>query len=100
MQDNRSETEFSDDNIFENFKKSGKEISNLYKNEPNLSLLTSKIGSILEQRIKQKKRDKKSKSNKIVIVEQQLQQQLNELPTRRSSSVSVLNEPDENTEEL
>lgn len=65
-----SDNEFSDnDNIFENFKKSGKSISNICKNEPNLTLLSSKISSILEQGMKHRKREKKSRA-KVIVGEQ------------------------------
>lgn len=93
-----SENEFSDnDNIFENFKKSGKSISNICKNEPNLTLLSSKISSILEQGMKHRKRDKKSRA-KVIVGEQlppplplpqQLPQPLEEQPRRNS----MLSEP-------
>ncbi|XP_037027749.1 uncharacterized protein LOC119068311 isoform X1 [Bradysia coprophila] len=62
----KSETEFSEDNIFENFKKSGKTISNLCKTESNLSLLSSRISSILEHGIKQRKKDRKPKAHKLL----------------------------------
>lgn len=70
IQDNQSETEFSEENGFENVKKSGKSINNLCKNEPNLSLLTSRISSILEQGIKihRKHRERKAKPTKSTIV--------------------------------
>lgn len=61
----KSETEFSEDNIFENFKKSGKTISNLCKTESNLSLLSSRISSILEHGIKQRKKERKPKVNNV-----------------------------------
>lgn len=91
----RSDNEFSDsDNIFENFKKSGKSISNLCKNEPNLSLLSSKISSILEQGIKHRKREKKSKIPKPTIDEMQQQfsqqpQQIESLETSRRNSLLI-----------
>lgn len=89
----RSDNEFSDnDNIFENFKKSGKSISNLCKNEPNLSLLSSKISSILEQGIKQRKREKKTKKPLIDELQQQFQQQLAE-PPETSRRNNLLIEP-------
>lgn len=66
MAHDKSETEFSEDNIFENFKKSGKTISNLCKTESNLSLLSSRISSILEHGIKQRKKEKKPKVHKIM----------------------------------
>lgn len=64
MAHDKSETEFSEDNIFENFKKSGKTISNLCKTESNLSLLSSRISSILEHGIKQRKKERKPKVHK------------------------------------
>lgn len=88
-----SDNEFSDnDNIFENFKKSGKSISNICKNEPNLTLLSSKISSILEQGMKHRKREKKSRA-KVIVGEQlppplplplQLPQPLEEQPRRNN----------------
>lgn len=93
-----SDNEFSDsDNIFENFKKSGKSISNICKNEPNLTLLSSKISSILEQGMKHRKREKKSRA-KITIADQlppplpiplQLPQPQDDQP-RRNSMLSEL----------
>lgn len=48
----------NDKSILEKFKKSEEAFSNLCKNEPNLSMLTSKISSILEQgMLKQRKRN-------------------------------------------
>lgn len=63
IQDHRSETEFSEDNGFDNLKKSGQSTNNLCKTEPNLSLLSSRISSILEQGIKnhRKHRERKTK---------------------------------------
>lgn len=59
--DSKSETEFSDDNIFEAIKKSGKSIKDLCRNEPNLSLLSSKISSMFgEKVIGSRKRKKKN----------------------------------------
>lgn len=69
MAHDKSETEFSEDNIFENFKKSGKTISNLCKTESNLSLLSSRISSILEHGIKQRKKERKPKVHKILCDE-------------------------------
>lgn len=94
-QSQQSDNEFSDnDNIFENFKKSGKSISNICKNEPNLTLLSSKISSILEQGMKHRKREKKSKTKVVggqlpppLPLPLQLPQALEDQP-RRSSMLS------------
>lgn len=96
MQDNRSENDFSDENGFDNnVKKSGKSISNLCKNEPNLSILSSRISSILEHGIKihRKHRERKAKPTKSSIVP------INELPMdnfgRQQSTSMEINDPNE-----
>lgn len=86
-----SDNEYSDnENIFENFKKSGKSISNLCKNEPNLTLLSSKISSILEQGMKHRKRERKSRVK--TIVGEPLQAPL-QLPLQLPHQQNILNEP-------
>ncbi|XP_054729088.1 uncharacterized protein LOC129238075 [Anastrepha obliqua] len=57
----QSDTEFSDDNIFEAIKKSGKSIKDLCRNEPNLSLLSSKISSIFGEKVVGSRKRKKKK---------------------------------------
>lgn len=58
MEDSKSESEYSEDNIFENIKKSGKSIKDLCRNETNLSLLSSKITSIYNKEVGKKRKRK------------------------------------------
>ncbi|KNC32711.1 hypothetical protein FF38_02711 [Lucilia cuprina] len=84
----QSDAEFSDDNIFEAIKKSGKSIKDLCRNEPNLSLLSSKISSIFGEKPPPRKRGRKPKDYH--LMEQQEQEHMEQMRRKQNAQLSLV----------
>uniref|UniRef100_A0A1I8Q538 Uncharacterized protein n=1 Tax=Stomoxys calcitrans TaxID=35570 RepID=A0A1I8Q538_STOCA len=84
----QSDAEFSDDNIFEAIKKSGKSIKDLCRNEPNLSLLSSKISSIFGEKPPPRKRGRKPKD--FHLIDAQEQDHMEQMRRKQNAQLSLV----------
>ncbi|KAL9879433.1 uncharacterized protein ACN2A1_011399 isoform 1-T1 [Glossina fuscipes fuscipes] len=86
----QSDTEFSDDNIFEAIKKSGKSIKDLCRNEPNLSLLSSKISSIFGEKPAPKKRGRKRKDHHLLNEHENDHDHMEQMRRKQNAQLSLV----------